>query len=344
MEGFRFAHPVFLYLLAVIPVIVLFFIYVRYKRVKALKAFGNSEVIESLMPDVSASRPVWKFVMITLSFVAFVFLLSGPQFGSKLQKVKRKGVEIIIALDVSNSMMAEDIKPNRLERSKQAISRLVEKLYNDKIGLIVFAGDAYVQLPITTDYASAKMFLSTINTGIVPVQGTAIGKAIDLAVRSFGPQSEASRAIIVITDGENHEDDAVAAAKAANEKGIVVHSIGMGLPQGAPIPISGTNSFVKDRQGNVVMTKLDEQKLQEISAGGGGEYFRASNTKTHLNDLFDQINRMEKSEFDVKVYADYEDQFQWLAWIIFALLIVEIFILDRKNSVLRKIRLFETDK
>ena len=280
MEAFRFAHPVFLYLLFLIPALVLFFIYIRYSRIKDLKSFGNPEVMKSLMPDVSSSRPIWKFVLIILGFMTFVFLISGPQFGSKLQKVKRKGVEIVIALDVSNSMMAEDIKPNRLERSKQAISRLVEKLLNDKIGLIVFAGDAYVQLPITTDYASAKMFLSTINTSVVPVQGTAIGKAIDLAVRSFGPESEASRAIIVITDGENHEDDAVAAAKAANEKGIVVHTIGMGLPQGAPIPVEGTNSFIKDRQGTVVMTKLDEQKLQEISAAGGGEYFRANNTKT----------------------------------------------------------------
>ncbi len=341
MEAFRFAHPHYLYLLGLVPVLVLFFIYIRYRRIKSIKAFGNPEVIESLMPDVSSSRPVWKFVLISISIVAFVFLLAGPQFGSKLQKVKRKGVELMIVLDVSNSMMAQDIKPNRLERSKQAISRLVEKLVNDKIGLIVFAGDAYIQLPITTDYASAKMFLSTINTNIVPVQGTAIGKAIDLAVKSFGPESEASRAIIVITDGENHEDDAIAAAKRAQEKGIVVHTIGMGLPQGAPIPIEGSNSFIKDRDGKIVITKLDADMLAKISAAGGGDYFTADNRRTHLSEVFDKISKMEKTEFDAKVYSDYEDQFQWLAWIILGLLVVEIFILDKKNKIFSKIKIFD---
>ncbi len=344
MEAFRFANPVYLYLLLLIPVLVLFFVFIRYRRIKSIKAFGNPEVMESLMPDVSSNRPVWKFVLVAVAFSAFVFLMAGPQFGSKLQSVKRKGVELMIVLDVSNSMMAQDIRPNRLDGAKQAISRLVEKLHNDKIGLIVFAGDAYVQLPITTDYASAKMFLSTINTNIVPVQGTSIGKAIDYGVRAFGPESKASRAIIVITDGENHEDDAVAAAKAAHEKGIVVHTIGMGLPQGAPIPIAGTNSFVKDRNGDIVMTKLDEATLQKVSEAGGGQYYRASNAKTHLNDLFDTINKMEQTEFEARIYTDYEDQFQWLAWIILGLLVIEIFILDKKNKIFGNINLFETSE
>ncbi len=344
MDAFRFAHPNYLYLLAIVPVLVLFFIYIRYQRIKSIKAFGNPDVMESLMPQVSSSRPVWKFVLIAVSVMAFVFLMAGPQFGAKLQKVKRKGVEIMIVLDVSNSMMAQDIQPSRLDRSKQAISRLVEKLHNDKIGLIVFAGDAYIQLPITTDYASAKMFLSTINTNIVPVQGTAIGKAINLAVKSFGPQSDASRAIIVITDGENHEDDAIAAAQAAKEKGIIVHTIGMGLPQGAPIPIEGTNSFIKDRSGNVVITKLDPKMLAEIAVAGGGDYFAADNTRSTLNEVFEKISKMDKTEFDAKVYADYEDQFQWLAWIILALLVAEVFILDKKNRVFSKINLFDTAK
>lgn len=344
MSVFRFAHPEYLYLLVLVPALVLFFLYIRYRRIKSIKAFGNPELIESLMPDVSSARPIIKFVMVTLTFTVFIFLMAGPQFGSKLQKVKRKGVEVIIALDVSNSMMANDIKPNRLERSKQAISKMVEKLHNDKIGLVVFAGDAYIQLPITTDYASAKMFLSTINTKIVPVQGTSISKAIDLSVNAFGPQTEASRAIIVITDGENHEDDAESAAKRAREKGIVVNTIGMGLPQGAPIPVEGSNSFVKDRSGNVVITKLDEESLRKIAENGGGNYFRANNTKTGLSDLFKEISKMEKTEFEAKVYADYEDQFQWLAWIILFLLVIEIFVLNKKNRYLRKVKLFESGK
>lgn len=344
MSVFRFAHPHFLYLLVLVPALVLFFLYIRYRRIKALKSFGNPEVIETLMPEVSSSRPIIKFILIAFTFMVFVFLLAGPQFGSKLQSIKRKGIEVIIALDVSNSMMANDIKPNRLERAKQAISKMVEKLHDDKIGLVVFAGDAYIQLPITTDYASAKMFLSTINTSIVPVQGTAIGKAIDLSVKAFGPQTEASRAIIVITDGENHEDDAVAAAQRAKEKGIIVNTIGMGLAQGGPIPIEGTNNFVKDRSGNVVITKLDEETLRKVAESGGGNYFRANNTNTGLNELFKEISKMDKTEFEAKVYADYEDQFQWLAWIILFFLVAEIFVLNRKNPYLSKIKLFDSDK
>lgn len=344
MSVFKFAHPEFLYLLFLVPGLVLFFLFIRYRRIKAIKSFGNPELIETLMPDVSSARPIIKFVLVAFTFTVFIFLLAGPQFGSKLQTVKRKGIEVIIALDVSNSMMANDIKPNRLERSKQAISKMVEKLHNDKIGLVVFAGDAYIQLPITTDYASAKMFLSTINTSVVPIQGTAIGKAIDLSVKAFGPQTEASRAIIVITDGENHEDDAIAAAKKAQEKGIVVNTIGMGLPQGGPIPMEGSNNFVKDRSGNVVITKLDEESLRLIAENGGGNYFRANNTKTGLSELFKEISKMDKTEFESKVYADYEDQFQWLAWIILFLLVIEIFVLNKKNRYLSRIKLFDSEK
>ena len=214
------------------------------------------------------------------------------EFGSKLKTEKRKGVELMIALDVSNSMMAEDIQPNRLERAKRAISRLVDKLDDDKIGLIVFAGDAYTQLPITTDFASAKLFLNSVSTNIVPRQGTAIGAAINLAANSFSPQFEGNKAIIVITDGENHEDDAVGAATAAAQQGIIVHTIGMGLPQGAPIPVyeNGQKDFRKDKNGQVVVTKLDEQMLQEIAAAGNGVYVRANNAEVGLNTLFDEIN------------------------------------------------------
>lgn len=338
---FRFAHPGFIYLLALVPIFVLFYWYLRQRGKKALKRFGDPELLNQLMPEVAPFKRHWKFYIQMFALTLLIFVLAGPQFGSKLQQVKRKGVEVIIALDVSNSMMAQDIKPNRLERAKQAISKMVDRLHNDRIGLILFAGDAYTQLPITTDYASAKMFLSTISTDIVPVQGTAIGKAIDLAVRSFGPESGAGRAIIVITDGENHENDAIEAAKKAKEKGIIVHTIGMGLAKGAPIPIGNTNTFRKNSAGEVVISKLNEKMLDEISTAGGGRYFRANNTKVGLNELFKEIDSMTAVELEAKVYSDYEDQFQWIAWIIFGLLILDVFILERKNKYLKKISIFK---
>jgi len=249
----------------------------------------------------------------------------------------------MIALDVSNSMLSEDIQPNRLEKAKRAIARLTERLSNDKIGLIVFAGKAYTQIPITTDYASAKMFLGSINTEIVPTQGTAIGSAIDLAMSSFSPDLESSKAIIVITDGENHEDDAVEMAKKAAEKKIVVHTIGMGLPQGGPIPIYnayGQKDFKRDQSGQVVVTKLDEAMLQQIAAAGGGTYIRANNTEVGINNVFDEINKMEKTELESRVYSDYNDQFFYFIVAAFALLVLEFAVMERKNNLFKNIKLF----
>jgi Ca-activated chloride channel family protein len=294
------------------------------------------------MPFASKSRPMFKFFVLMLALAFIIAGIARPQYGSKLKKVKREGIELVIALDVSNSMMAEDIQPNRLERAKLAISRLVDKLKDDKIGLIVFAGDAYTQLPITTDYNSAKLFLNAVNTQIVPKQGTAIGAAINLAIRSFTPDSKANKAIIVITDGENHEDDAVAAAKSAVENGMVVHTIGMGLPQGSPIPVlrSGQKEYLKDNQGNVVITKLDENMLEQIAAAGDGVYVRANNAQVGLNTLFDEINKLQKTEMESLVYSDYEDQFQYFFAIAMILILLEFFILERKNRYLKNIKLF----
>lgn len=241
---FKFGHPEYLYFLLIIPVLVLLYILVVIYKKQSLKKFGDLEVIEQLMPFVSKNRPLVKFIFMLIGLLALVFALADPQFGSKVEIVKKKGAEIIIALDVSNSMLAEDLQPNRLERAKQAISKLIDKLENDRFGLIIFAGDSYMQVPVTTDYAAAKMFLSSINTGIVSKQGTAIGSAIDLAMNSFTPETEMDKALIIITDGENHEDDAIAAAELAKEKGITIHTIGMGSPEGAPIPIEK----VMDRQ------------------------------------------------------------------------------------------------
>jgi Ca-activated chloride channel family protein len=342
MEMIRFGNIEFLWALLVIPVLALFYIWSRIARKRALRKFGNEETIKSLMPFASKSRPLFKFLTIMLALAFVILGLARPQYGSKLKKVKREGIELVIALDVSNSMMAEDIQPNRLDRAKLAISRLVDKLKDDKIGLIVFAGDAYTQLPITTDYNSAKLFLNAINTQIVPKQGTAIGAAIGLAMRSFTPDSKANKAIIIITDGENHEDDAVSAAKSASENGMIVHTIGMGLPQGSPIPVlrNGQKEYLKDNQGNVVITKLDETMLEKIAAAGEGVYVRANNAQVGLSTLFDEINKLEKTEMDTLVYSDYEDQFQYFFMVAMILIVLEFFILERKNKYLKNIKLF----
>lgn len=342
MEMLRFGNSEFLWGLLIIPILTLFYIWSRIARKKALRRFGNEEILKFLMPFASKSRPMFKFFTLMLALAFVIVGIARPQYGSKLKKVKREGIELVIALDVSNSMMAEDIQPNRLERAKMAISRLVDKLKDDKIGLIVFAGDAYTQLPITTDYNSAKLFLNAVNTQIVPKQGTAIGAAISLAMRSFTPDSKANKAIIVITDGENHEDDAVSAAKSAAENGMIVHTIGMGLPQGSPIPVlrNGAKEYLKDNSGNVVITKLDETKLEQIAAEGNGVYVRANNAQVGLNTLFDEINKLDKTELESLVYSDYEDQFQYFFAIAMILILLEFFILERKNRYLKNIKLF----
>ncbi len=344
MDIFRFAHIDYLWGLLVIPFLLMIFLWSGYSRKRALKRFGNEQVISELMPFVSKNRPVLKFLLIMLSLAFFIAGLARPQFGSKLKKIKREGIEMIIALDVSNSMMAEDIQPNRLERAKRAISRLIDRLKDDKIGLIVFAGEAYIQLPITSDYNSAKLFLEAVNTQVVPRQGTAIGAAINMAVRSFTPEGEASKAIVIITDGENHEDDPVSEAQEAANNGIVVHAIGMGLPQGSPIPVSsnGQTDYMKDSQGNVVVTKLDEVMLEKIAAAGNGIYVRANNAQVGLNSLFDEIDKMNKEEMETLVFSEYEDQFQYFFAAGLFLLLLEFIILERKNKYLMRIKLFSS--
>ena len=342
MEIFRFGNIEYLWGLLIIPLLALFFAWSRISRRRALKKFGQQEILAQLMPYSSGNRPVVKFIILMLALAFFIVGIARPQFGSKLKTEKREGVELMIALDVSNSMMAEDIQPNRLERAKRAISRLVDRLKDDKIGLIVFAGDAYTQLPITTDYNSAKLFLNSVNTQIVPKQGTAIGAAIDLARKSFTPNGEANKAIIIITDGENHEDDALASAKAALDEGAIVHTIGMGLPSGSPIPVlrNGQTDYLKDRDGNVVVTKLNEQMLEQIAATGGGIYVRANNAQVGLNALFDEINKMEKQEMETRTFSEYDDQFQYFFAVGLFLLLLEFVILERKNKYLKRIKLF----
>lgn len=339
---FRFANPYYLYLLLLIPLLVGLFVYGRLQQRKRLRVFGNPEVLAHLMPNASKFRPQVKFGVLMVVLTLMIVALARPQFGSKLQTVKRQGVEAMIVLDVSNSMLAQDVQPNRLERAKLILSKLIDQMADDKVGLIVFAGDAYIQLPITADAVSAKMFLSSIQTNMVPRQGTAIGTAIDLALRSFGPaETEAGRTIIVITDGENHEDDAVGAAKLAHEQGVTVHVVGMGTPDGTPIPVNGTMSFRKDRDGNVVVTKLDEEMCRRIAAVGSGVYVRADNSSAALNVLSEQIDKMQKGDLETKSYAEYDEKFYIFVWIALFLVIAEYFVFNRQNKQLNKINWFD---
>jgi Ca-activated chloride channel family protein len=292
---------------------------------------------------MSKLRPVIKFILLLIAVTAGIIMLARPQFGSKIEDVKKQGVEVIIALDVSNSMLAEDIQPDRLTRAKQAISRLVDVLDNDKIGLIVFAGDAYIQIPVTTDYISAKMFLSTINPNMVAKQGTAIGSAINLAMRSFSPGEGKSKAIIIITDGENHEDDPVKDAEDASKAGIVIHTIGIGSTEGVPIPIvnNGKKDYLKDANGNTVITKLDEDILKKIALSTNGNYVRASNSNIGLDEIYNDIKKMKKQDLESTMYTEYNDQFQVFAGIALFLLIVDFMVMERKNRRLANIRIFK---
>ena len=341
---FRFEEPSYLYLLFLVPLLVVFYIYSNYRKRKAIREFGDPVLMQQLMPGVSKYRPDIKFGLLVIAIGLFSLLLARPQFGSKLETVKRKGVEVIIALDISNSMLAEDIQPNRLEKAKRLISRLVDGMENDKVGVIVFAGDAYTQLPITSDYISAKMFLETITPELISKQGTAIGAAINLAARSLTPQEGVGKAIIVITDGENHEGDALEASKAAAAKGIQVNVLGIGMPEGAPIPIKGTNDFRRDREGNVVVTRLNETMCQEIARDGKGLYVRVDNTNSAQRAIEQEINKMAKSDIESKVYTEFNEQFQSIAWIILILLLAELLILECKNPLFRNIHLFSNKK
>lgn len=338
---FRFAHPDYLYLLAVLPVLFGIYIYFIYKKRINLKKFGDPRLLRQLMPEVSHKRQSLKFWFLFAGVTVCIFIVAGPQFGTKLETVKKKGIEVMVCLDVSNSMLSEDITPSRLEKSKQTLSRMIDGFSNDKVGLIVFAGDAYIQLPITSDYLAAKMFLSSINTNMISKQGTAIGSAISLAANSFSSNETSEKTIIVITDGENHEDDAVGAAQAAAEKGIKVNIVGIGTLQGAPIPVQpGSNNFRKDASGNFVVTSLNEEMCQQIAAAGKGIYVRSDNSNAALKTLQAELNKMSKSELESKVYSEYDEQFQTLAWIALILLILDFFVLDRKNRVFRKVKLF----
>ena len=338
---FRFAHPDFLYCLLFVPLFVALFLHSQHSRKKKFQALGDIKLLQQFMPNVSTVRPWVKFCLQTLAFIFIVLALARPQFGVKEQTVKREGIEVMFALDVSNSMLAQDVVPNRLERSKQVLSKLIDDMAEDKVGLVVFAGDAYTQLPITCDYVSAKMFLSSINPSLVPRQGTAIGSALDMCIKGFGAlDTESSKVIILFTDGENHEDDAISAAKLAKENGIKVFVVGVGKPEGSPIPMEGSSDFRKDRTGNVVISKLNEGMCRQIAEAGNGMYMRVDNSNGVLRTLQKELNQLATTEMETTIYADYNEQYQSFVILALLLLIVDYFIFGRKNKRLSKIDLY----
>lgn len=335
----RFEDPSYLWLLWLIPVLVLVRL-VGWRRRKAkLKRLGDPELLKQLMPNISKYRPTVKFVLMLAALALLIVMVARPQMGSKISHDKRHGIETIICLDISNSMLAQDVAPSRLDKSKMLIENLVDNFNNDKIGLIVFAGDAYVQLPITSDYVSAKMFLQNINPSLIQTQGTNIGEAITLASKSFSQQENVGRAIIVITDGENHEEGAQEAAAAANKQGVNVFILGIGNPQGAPIPM-GDGSYLKDHSGNTVMTALNEQMCRELAQAGKGEYIHVDNTSDAEKKLNDDITKLQKGDVTSVVYSAYDEQFQAVGILVILLLIIEICINEIKNPLLKNIKLF----
>ncbi|RLD36036.1 MAG: hypothetical protein DRI74_09820 [Bacteroidetes bacterium] len=340
----RFEDITYLYWLGAIPVFFLFFYWMILQRKIRIKKMGEANLIERLTPNRPKQKLWVKFFLYSLAYAFIIIGLANPQIGSKLEKVERKGVDLMIALDVSNSMLAQDIKPNRLARAKRAISKLVDKLQGDRIGIVVFAGRAYTQLPITADYSAAKLFINTIDTDVVPTQGTSIGQAINLSMEAF-QDTKHEKAIIVITDGEDHDDDPVVAAEAAVKQGASVYTIGVGLPEGAPIPVFSNGKqigFKKDLSGKTVVTKLDEITLQKVAAAGKGIYVRANNTTAGLKDVFDRINKMEKQKYETKVFSDYEDRFQYFLGIALLILILEVFVSDKKSRWSGKFNIFES--
>lgn len=337
---FRFANIEVLWLGVTIPVFIAAYLWYTGRKKKQLEEFGDPELMEALMPNASRVRPAVKFSILMVALALLIFAAARPQYGQSEHTEKRQGIEAIVALDISNSMLAEDVAPNRLDRAKQMLSKLMDNMVNDKVGLVVFAGEAFVQLPITCDYVSAKMFLNSIKPELIKTQGTAIGSALSTSIRCFGEQSETSRAIILITDGENHEDNAVAVAQKAKEMGIQVLVVGIGKPEGSPIPLPGTNNFIKDRQGNVVVSKLNEEMCREIAQAGGGIYVRCDNSNTATKAIQKELNKLATQEIETQVFTDYNEQFQSFALLALLLLVIDFFIFNRKNKSLTKLDIF----
>ena len=336
---FRFANPELLYLLAIVPAAIIGYILAVVSRRRALARFGNVATVHELISGVSSARNHLKFTLFITAITLVIFAAARPQFGSKLREEKSEGVEMMIVVDVSNSMLAEDFEPSRLERTKYAIDKLFEGLNQERVGVIVFAGEAKVQLPITSDYRMAQAFAKRISPNLVSEQGTSIGKALSMAMMSFAGDSDRSRAVILITDGETHDSNALAIAKQAAEMGVKIFTIGIGTPEGAPISING--DFIRDAKGEMVVSKLNESMLEEIASTTDAAYVRASKQSIGLEEIVQKINELEKGELTTLRFEEYNEQFHYLLWIALALLLVEFLLLDRKNPLLARFNIFD---
>ena len=337
---FRFENPIYLWLLLIIPILIIMKIMMWYVQRKKLSRIGNPTLLKELMPDVSRFRPWVKFLLLITALSSLILTLARPQFGSKISHEKRNGIEAIIALDISNSMLAQDVQPSRLDKSKLMIENLINSFINDKIGLVVFAGEAYVQLPITSDYVSAKMFLSDITPNLISAQGTDIARAIRVSLSSFTQQKGVGKAIILITDGEDNEGGALEAVKEAKEKGVYVFILGVGDSKGAPIPL-GNGEYLKDNHGQTVVTALNENMCKEIAQAGSGTYIHIDNTSLAQEQLNNELSKLQKGDSDAVVYSEYNEQFQIVALLSFILLLIEVFLLERKNRLFKRFNLFK---
>lgn len=336
----RFDAPIYLWLLLIIPVLVMIRMFVNHRQKKRLKKFGDLKLLKALMPNVSRFRPMVKFGLLLGALAVLILMLARPQMGTRISHEKRNGIEAIICMDISNSMKAEDVAPSRLDKSKMLVENLTENFTNDKLGLVVFAGDAFVQLPITSDYVSAKMFLQNIDPSLIATQGTDIAKAITLGMRSFTQQDKIGRAIIIITDGEDHEGGAMEAAREARKKGINVFILGVGSTKGAPIPV-GDGGYMADASGQTVMTALNEQMCREVAKAGSGTYIHVDNTSDAQKQLNDELTKLQKGETNSVIYSEYDEQFQAFGILAILLLIAEICVLEARNPLLRNVRLFK---
>ncbi len=338
---FRFANPEYLYLLFILPVLVAGFILLNMQKLKSVKKLGDLKLIKRLMPELSLKRSYLKFWLIFTVIVLGIVVVARPQFGTKIEKVEKKGIEMVIAIDVSNSMLARDVSPDRLSKAKQLLTRIIDERTNDKVAIVVFAGEAYVQLPMTTDIQSAKIFLENIDPSLVPVQGTVIGSAINISMNSFTNDKDVDKSIILITDGEDHEDNGTQLAEQAASAGIQINVVGIGTPEGAPVPVSATsNETKKDNEGNEVKTMLNEKMCKDIAQAGKGMYVRADNSNNALKSLQGELDKLQNKNVEGSAYSAYDEKFQFFAWCMLILLVVEICIFDKKNKIFRNIRLF----
>ncbi len=341
----RFEHPEYLWLLAGIGFLVLTYFWAISRRKKQIAAIGDERLVKQLMPQRSTYRKGIRFFLMLLAVASLIVALANPQVGTKQETVKRKGVDIAIALDLSKSMLAEDTKPNRLERSKRLITTLLDEFQNDRVAFIIFAGNAYLQMPLTVDYSAFDLYLKTVNTKIIPTQGTAIGEAINLAEQAFDAGEKKHKALIIISDGENHEEEAIEMAKEASKNGTKIFTIGVGTQKGGPIPIydryGRQTDYKKDSDGSIVLSKLNEKMLQEISVHGGGSYYRLAGGKETIKDIMKKISEMETKEIEEQIYTDYEDQFQFFLFFSLVLILIEIFISSKKSHFWSKLKVFE---